>query len=102
MLTKVKVKKRKYFGALWKISSAHDHDESEAQAEAIVKRNMGEVFFWLYNKFTWAKSSSQEDDRVDPRLKNIIGLFYQQECWLVTWLFCMIWFSETDSYIYIF
>ena len=45
MLTKVKVKKRKCFGALWKISSAHDHDESEAQAEAIVKRNMGEVFF---------------------------------------------------------
>ncbi|WZZ63159.1 hypothetical protein YC2023_063266 [Brassica napus] len=71
MLTKVKVKKRKCFGALWKISSAHDHDESEAQAEAIVKRNMGE--------FTWAKSSSQEDDRVDPRLKNIIGLCYQQE-----------------------
>nr|VDD47340.1 unnamed protein product [Brassica oleracea] len=28
-----------------KISSAHDHDESEAQAEAIVKRNMGETRF---------------------------------------------------------
>ncbi|CDY41917.1 BnaC05g46870D [Brassica napus] len=37
--------KRKCFGALWKISSAHDHDESEAQAEAIVKRNMGETRF---------------------------------------------------------